>query len=141
MPVCQPAWTNAGDMRNEGWEVALTYRGKYSDLEYGATLTLSDNKNKITNLNGLKSSDKSLQEGYPLNGIWGYVTDGYYKDWDDVAASPKLSNAARPGFVKYVKVNKAEGTDPMVIDSRCLPSFPSSSPPSRCPSSVMWPRL
>jgi TonB-linked SusC/RagA family outer membrane protein len=112
-----PAWTNAGDMRNEGWEVALTYRGKYSDLEYGATLTLSDNKNKITNLNGLKSSDKSLQEGYPLNGIWGYVTDGYYKDWDDVAASPKLSNAARPGFVKYVKVNKAEGTDPMVIDS------------------------
>lgn len=112
-----PAFTNAGDMRNSGWELALTYRGRVKDFEYGATLTLNDNRNKITNLNGLNSPDKSLMEDYPLNGIWGYLTDGYYKDWDDVANSPKLGNAARPGYVKYVKVNTAEGTDPMIIDS------------------------
>lgn len=112
-----PAFTNAGDMRNQGWEVSLTYKGKFHDLDYGATVTLSDNRNKITNLNGLNSSDKSLMENYPLNGIWGYRTNGYYSDWDDVSNSPKLSNAARPGFVKYVKVNNAEGTDPLIIDS------------------------
>ena len=113
----QPPYTNAGDMRNSGWEVAVTYKGHVSDFEYGATLTLNDNRNKITNLNGLNSADKTLMEQYPLNGIWGYKTNGYYTDWDDVASSPKLSNAARPGFVKYEKVNSAEGTDPMVIDS------------------------
>lgn len=112
-----PSFTNAGDMRNQGWEVGLTYKGKLHDFEYGATVTLSDNRNKITNLNGLNSSDKSLMEGYPLNGIWGYRTNGYYSSWDDVSASPKLSNAARPGFVKYVKVNTAQGTDPLIIDS------------------------
>lgn len=58
-----------------------------------------------------------MTEGYPLNGVWGYRTNGYYKDWDDVANSPKFSNAARPGFVKYVKVNTASDTDPLVIDS------------------------
>ena len=66
----------------------------------------------------MNSQDKTLVEGYPNQGIWGYLTDGYYKDWDDVANSPKLSNAARPGFVKYKKVYKGEDTDPMLIDSR-----------------------
>lgn len=113
----QPAFTNAGDMRNQGWEVTLGYKGHSGEFEYGAKLTLSNNSNKITNLNGHNSADKSLMEGYPLNGIWGYKTDGYYSDWDDVAASPKLSNAARPGFIKYVKINQSEDTDPMVIDS------------------------
>lgn len=113
----QPAFTNAGDMRNEGWEVNLGYKGHSGDFEYGARFTLNNNSNKITNLNGNNSTDKSLMEGYPLNGIWGYRTNGYYTSWDDVANSPKLSNAARPGFIKYVKVNQSEDTDPMVIDS------------------------
>lgn len=113
----KPAFINAGDMKNSGWEIALTYRGHIRNFEYGATLTLNDNRNKITNLNGLNSPDKTLVEGYPLRGIWGYLTDGYYKNWDDVANSPKLSNAARPGYVKYLKLNHLESTDPMVIDS------------------------
>jgi TonB-linked SusC/RagA family outer membrane protein len=113
-----PAYTNAGDMQNKGWEVSLTYRNKYRNFEYGATLALSNNENKITNLYGLNSQDKTLIEGYPLNGQWGYRTNGYFKDWDDVAASPKISNAARPGYVKYVKINTAEGTDPLVVDSK-----------------------
>ena len=112
-----PAYSNAGDMRNIGWEVSLSHKNKINDFSYGATFTLSDNRNKITNLNGLNSTDKSLMEDYPVNGIWGYLTDGYYQDWDDVNNSPKLSNAARPGYVKYVKVNQSEDTNPMVIDS------------------------
>lgn len=112
-----PAYTNAGDMENKGWEIAISHRNKINDFTYGITLTLNDNQNKITNLNGQNSQDKTKVEGYPLNGQWGYLTDGYYQDWDDIANSPKLSNAARPGFVKYKKVNTADGTDPMVIDT------------------------
>lgn len=113
-----PAFTNAGDMRNIGWEIAISHRNRIGNVNYSATFTLSDNRNKITNLNGLNSQDKTMMEGYPNNGIWGYLTDGYYSDWDDVAASPKLSNAARPGFIKYKKLCTEEGVDPMIIDSR-----------------------
>lgn len=113
-----PAYTNAGDMSNKGWEVSIGHKNKLNDFTYGVTFTLSDNRNEITNLNGLNSQDKTMVEGYPNNGIWGYLTDGYYKDWDDVANSPKLSNAARPGYVKYVKVYQGEDTDPLLIDSR-----------------------
>lgn len=110
-------YTNAGDMKNIGWEVNLTHRNKIGDFNYGVTFTLSDNRNTVTNLNGLNSQDKTLVEGYPMNGLWGYLTDGYYKDWDDVANSPRYSNAARPGFIKYKKVNQDPNTNPNVIDT------------------------
>lgn len=116
----KPAYTNAGDMSNKGWEVSVSHKNTIGDFSYGLTFTLNDNRNEITNLNGLNSQDKTQVEGYPNNGIWGYLTDGYYRDWDDVAASPKLSNSARPGFVKYKKVYTGEGVDPLAIDSRDL---------------------
>lgn len=114
----KPPFTNAGDMRNTGWEVTLTHKNRINDFFYSVSFTLSDNRNKITNLNGLNSQDKTMVEGYPNQGIWGYVTDGYYRDWDDVANSPKLSPAARPGFVKYKKIYEGEGVDPLAIDDR-----------------------
>lgn len=114
----QPAYTNAGDMSNKGWEVSIGHKNKIKDFTYGVTFTLNDNRNKITNLNGLNSQDKKMVEGYPNNGIWGYLSDGYYQDWDDVANSPKLTSAARPGFIKYKKVYHGEGVDEMLIDSR-----------------------
>ncbi len=114
----QPAYTNAGDMSNKGWEISIGHKNKIKDFTYDVTFTLNDNRNKITNLNGLNSQDKTMVENYPNQGIWGYLTDGYYQDWDDVANSPKLSNAARPGFVKYKKIYQGEGVDPLLIDSR-----------------------
>lgn len=114
----KPAYTNAGDMENKGWELSIGHRNKINDFTYGVTLTLNDNQNKITNLNGLNSQDKTMVEGYPNKGIWGYLNDGYYADWDDVANSPKLGSAARPGFVKYKKVYQGENVDPKLIDTR-----------------------
>lgn len=114
----QPAYSNAGDMENKGWEVSLSHRNKVGDFTYSATFTLSDTKNKVTNLRGLTFQDKSIMEGYPKDGLWGYLTDGYYSDWDDVNNSPKLSSAARPGFVKYQKIYQGEGVDPLQIDTR-----------------------
>ena len=116
----QAAYSNAGDMENKGWEVSLNYNNKINDFKYSVTLSLNDNRNKITNLNGLNSQDRTMVEGYPNNGLWGYVTDGYFQDWDDVATSPKLSNSARPGYIKYKKIHEGDGVDPLLIDSRDL---------------------
>ena len=114
----QPAFTNAGDMENKGWEVAIGYKNKINEFNYGITVSVNDNRNKITNLNGLNSQDRTMVEGYPNNGIWGYLSNGYYQNIDDVANSPRLSGAARPGFVKYKKVFEGAGVNPLLIDSR-----------------------
>lgn len=114
----QPAFTNAGSMENKGWEVSLGYRDNIKDFTYGIQVSLNDNRNKITDLNGLNSQDRTQVVGYPNNGIWGYLSDGYYQDLNDVANSPKLSGAARPGFVKYKKVFEGPGVDPLLLDQR-----------------------
>ncbi|MCD8080374.1 MAG: TonB-dependent receptor, partial [Bacteroides sp.] len=124
----QPAFSNAGDMTNKGWEIALTHH-RIRDFSYNATFTLSDNRNKVTNLNGLNSQDKTMVEGYPYRGNWGYLSDGYYQDWDDVDNSPRLSSAARPGFIKYKKVYEEDGVDPLAIDSRDMVYLGDPFPP------------
>lgn len=104
--------SNAGDMRNKGWELSVTYKEKIGDVSFSATGTLSNNENEVTKLYGL-FTDRSVTEGYPYGGYWGYLTDGYYADWDDVNNSPKLTSSARPGYVKYKKLDP--NTDPMKI--------------------------
>jgi len=114
----QPAFTNAGSMENKGWEISLGYKNKIRDVNYGITVSVNDNRNKITDLNGLNSQDKTQVVGYPNNGVWGYLSNGYYQDLNDVATSPRLSGAARPGFVKYKKLFEGTGVDPLLIDPR-----------------------
>lgn len=42
----QPAFSNAGDMSNKGWEVSVSHRNNINDFNYGITFTLNDNKTK-----------------------------------------------------------------------------------------------
>ncbi len=109
-------FSNAGDMQNKGFEANLNYRGKIGEFSYNVTATLSNNENKITKLYG-SYPDKSISVGYPNGSLWGYVTDGYYQNAEDVANSPKLSNSAAPGFVKYVKTDDS-GLNPDQITDR-----------------------
>ena len=111
-------YSNAGNMRNEGWEFSLAYKSNYRDLSYSFTGVLSNNENTITDLKGNSFSDNSIKEGYPRGGYWGYLTDGYFADWDDVNNSAKISKSARPGYVKYKKLDTSEGADPMLIGDK-----------------------
>ncbi|MBW1654111.1 SusC/RagA family TonB-linked outer membrane protein [Flavobacterium quisquiliarum] len=106
-------YSNAGDMRNKGWETSLSYKNKIGEFNYSITAALSNNENEITRLYG-QYSDRSITLGYPRGGIWGYKTDGYYVDAADVANSPKLSSSAKPGYVKYVKMDQS-GSNPNQI--------------------------
>ncbi|MCR4030687.1 MULTISPECIES: SusC/RagA family TonB-linked outer membrane protein [Flavobacterium] len=106
-------YSNAGDMRNKGWETTISYKNKVGEFNYGITLALSNNENEITKLYG-PNSDRSVTVGYPNQGIWGYKTNGYYVDAADVANSPKLSSAAKPGYVKYLKMDQS-GLNPNQI--------------------------
>jgi TonB-linked SusC/RagA family outer membrane protein len=106
-------FSNAGDMQNKGFETTLTYNGNIGKFKFGITGTLSNNENEVTRLYGAYP-DRSLTVGYPTRGIWGYVTNGYYADANDVANSPRLSNSAKPGYVKYVKTDPS-GLNPTII--------------------------
>jgi TonB-linked SusC/RagA family outer membrane protein len=113
-------YSNAGNMRNQGWEFTATYKNRLNDFEYSVTGVFSNNKNTVTDLKGNTFTDNSIKEGYPRGGYWGYLTDGYFADWDDVNNSAKISKSARPGYVKYKKIDQTTGTDPLLITNKDL---------------------
>lgn len=97
---------NGGRLRSWGWELQLTYAGQTGNgIDYGISFNLSDNQNKLLKYNDNNSvwlGTVSLLEGYPLNTIWGYQTDGYIQNQKDLNNSPFYSNLIGIGDVKYV---------------------------------------
>ncbi len=100
------AYSNAAKMRNTGWEIAVTYKGKTGAVNYGATFLLDDVKNEVLDLKGRTYQDKSIVVGYPYNGQWGYVTDGYYQTVPETLDAPYFATKTpKVGYVKYVNQN------------------------------------
>lgn len=110
--------TNSGNFLTKGWEVALKWNDQIGSVRYGAQLSLSNDKGKVVSMEGstLKNPGKnSIVEGYPLNAIFVYKTNGYFKNQEDVDAYTALyANTGvlptgdarlRPGAVERVDTN------------------------------------
>lgn len=72
--------SNAGKVRNRGWEISATWNDKIgNDFTYFINANIGDVKNKIIDLKGYKSSTDDLTtriEGQPIDAIFGYKTLG-----------------------------------------------------------------
>lgn len=91
---------NLGELDSWGWELDLRWRDRIGDLTYSVGFNISDNQNKLVKYNGINTINAgtiSLLEGYELNTIWGYKTDGYWSSRDEYLEY-KLNN---PGYQSF----------------------------------------
>lgn len=102
---------NAGKVRNVGWEVGANYQKKWGDFSLGVSATLSDVKNKITDMKGISSTNGVIrnQEGSAINSIYGLVSEGFINsqeeaDWINKNL-PQFGAEVFPGDLKYRDVN------------------------------------
>lgn len=109
---------NAGEMRNQGWEATVNYRLSTGAFKHNFNLNISDSKNKITDFGGKERIDQSdqmyklIREGEALGSYFGYKTDGYFQNLDEIANSALPVGAiVQPGDVKYVDQNGDEVID------------------------------
>ena len=84
-------WINAGEMKNNGTEFNVGYRGFKGDFRYDITANISTYRNEVTKLpetiaargtfggNGVKSV-----VGHPMGAQVGYVYDGIFKSQEEV---------------------------------------------------------
>ena len=117
------AWQNAGSMRNNGWDLTLTWRDRIGKVNYHATGVLSDVRNKITNLYGNEYIEETYttREGYPLMSWYGYVSDGYFQsqteiDNPDQPVYGGNKQNVKPGYIKYKDISGPKGKPDGVID-------------------------
>lgn len=100
---------NNGELKSWGWETELKYRGRTEGgFSYTVALNLSDNQNKLINFSGRKlitAGTVAALEGYPLNTLWGYKTDGYFQTKEEVSEWPFQDSRSSAGDVRYVDIN------------------------------------
>lgn len=108
--------SNEGRLKTWGWEAALTYSDKIGeDFNYRVSANIADNQNRLIRYGGandvINSGVNGLVEGYALNSIWGYKTDGYFQTEADLQQAPSyqriLNVAGVPGLgdVRYVDLD------------------------------------
>ncbi len=100
---------NNGELKSWGWELEARYRGQIGkDFSYTIAGNLSDNQNKLVNFAGRNivfAGTNSIVEGYPLNSVFGYQTEGYFQTADEVKAWAFQDNRTGAGDVKYFDLN------------------------------------
>lgn len=77
---------NVGKLKTWGWDFDVTWRDHVSDFNYQVSLNVSDSQNRLEKYDGasvIGEGNVSLLEGYEMNTIWGYKTDGYWKSRDE----------------------------------------------------------
>lgn len=104
---------NAGKMKNQGWEVTLGYRTKTGEFHHNVNLNIADSQNKVIDFGGneqINSSDqmlKIIREGEALGSYYGYKTDGYFNNYEEIAsAALPIGATVQPGDVRYNDLNK-----------------------------------
>jgi TonB-linked SusC/RagA family outer membrane protein len=119
--------TNAGAMKNNGFELQLGYNDRKGAFTWNATGNLSVITNKVLALapgvsNIQAGSDQDFTEGYnvtntapghPIQSFYGWVVDGIFQDANEVSKSPVQAAGTGPGDIKFKDL---DGND--TIDSR-----------------------
>ena len=106
-------WENAGSMRNNGWDLSVSWRDRIGNVGYHITGNLSDVKNEVTNLYGNEYIDTQIiREGLPLRSWYGYVSDGYFQTQEEIDASPVYGGNkenVKPGYIRYKDISGPDG--------------------------------
>lgn len=113
--------SNVGTLKTWGWELAVSYKNQWKDLTYQVGFNISDAQNEVVRYDGKSKINEGavdILEGYPLNTIWGYKTDGFWNSREEYLAYKE----ANPGYesfndakvsggdVKYLTQGKADHT-------------------------------
>ena len=107
-------YINYNKDRRTGFDLGLKVNKTVGavDLSLGANFTYYTTK--ATRRDEKNADAYQNRTGKPLDGLWGLITDGFYKDDADIESSPTPQyGEVKPGDLKYVDQN---GDD--VIDSK-----------------------
>jgi TonB-linked SusC/RagA family outer membrane protein len=106
---------NIGELKSWGAELDVRWRDRIGKLDYRVGFNVSDNQNKLVKYDGRNSVGNggvvTLLEGYALNSVWGYKTDGLFQSKEEAdlyknsVSYPFFPNP-NAGDIKYLDLNK-----------------------------------
>jgi TonB-linked SusC/RagA family outer membrane protein len=114
-----PPTMNIGHLKTWGWDLILQWRDKAGAVNYFAGVNLSDNRNKLVDLKGsdnVSAGWVNAREGYPINSLFGYVSEGIMKtqaEVDEYKKMPGVQQNLRVGDIKYKDISGNGSINPV----------------------------
>ncbi|MFV8374773.1 SusC/RagA family TonB-linked outer membrane protein [Flavobacterium sp. LB1P71] len=100
--------TNAGAMRNKGFEFSTTYNNNDNAFKYSISANIGTLKNEVLQIgingNPLYGTFSKSEVGRSMGEIFAYETAGIFQNAADLAASPTQTNAG-VGDIKFKDIN------------------------------------
>jgi len=127
--------TNAGDLRNKGWELAVAWRDQLElngkPFGYNIGIGLSDSKAKITRFDNKEMLLSNYYVGQTLGEIWGYQTDGFFQSQSEIdswkvnqdyvdkqrLAAPGDWVKLHPGDLRFLDISGKDGVPDGKVDA------------------------
>lgn len=79
---------NAADLKTKGWELTFNYNDQFmvagKPLSIGLAFNIADSRAWITKFDNPSGSLSNYYVGYEMGEMWGLVTEGFFKDEDDI---------------------------------------------------------
>lgn len=122
-----PANENVAKVRDQGWEAEITYTLKTGAVTQSFTGNIADSQNKLLKLTGNTTQQIYNEDvfqlirkvGLPITEYYGYETNGYFQNQNDLNNYPKPAGAVVGlGDVKFKDLNgdgKIDDNDKTVL--------------------------
>ncbi|WP_336828026.1 TonB-dependent receptor [Sphingobacterium multivorum] len=98
---------NKAELRTKGWELSLSWKDKVNEkLSYSLGFNLGDSQAEITKFDNPARSLTNYYVGQKIGEIWGYTTEGFFVDANDVANhsdQSRLGSNWEAGDIKYLE--------------------------------------
>ncbi len=102
---------NLGKVKNKGVDMSLTYHKRMGDFDWSIGGNFTYAHNEIVEMaEAAGTSEYMRKTGRPINGYYGYKTDGLFQSQEEIDNYAKQEVAGsnyvtQPGDIKYVDVN------------------------------------
>ena len=109
-------YMNYNEDKRSGFDLGVNYKKQLGELGLGVGANFTYYTTEATKRDDSQYADAyQYRQGQPLDAIWGYECEGFFKDEDDIKHSPTqiIGGTIRPGDLKYKDQNGDN-----VIDSK-----------------------
>lgn len=100
--------TNAGAMRNKGFEFSASYNNNNNAFKYSISANLGTLKNEVLQIgingNPIYGAASKTEVGRSMGEIYAYETDGIFQNAAEIAAAPTQTNAG-VGDIRFKDIN------------------------------------
>lgn len=104
---------NIGEVENKGWELSANWSDQIGDFSYTVGGMLFDNVNRVLkagyaatdSLVFKGNEDKIWYRGIAIDNYYGYQSDGYYQNEDELNAQGARLPNTRVGDIRYIDQN------------------------------------